>query len=50
MVGPVMKVAYQTRPSRKSPTATTALSGDTAMPFGNEPLSITLRRMPSLEY
>ena len=50
IVGPVMKVLYQTRPSLKSPTASTLLSGDTAMPFGNEPLSITLRRIPSREY
>ena len=26
------------------------LSGDTAIPFGNRPLSITLRSMPSREY
>jgi membrane protein len=32
-----MNGAYQTRPSRKSPTATTALSSDTAIPFGNDP-------------
>jgi hypothetical protein len=49
MVGPVTKGAYHMRPGRKSPTASTASSGDTAMPFGNIPLSITLRKTPSRE-
>ena len=50
MVGPFWKVLYHIRPPLKSPTASRVLSGDTAMPLGNNPLSITLRSMPSREY
>src|SRR5260370_14174710 len=50
IVGPFWKVLYQIRPPLKSPTASSVLSGDTAIPFGNMPLSITLRSMPSRDY
>src|SRR5215469_13596146 len=50
IVGPFWNVPYQIRPPLKSPTASRVLSGDTAMPFGNKPLSMILRSIPSREY
>jgi hypothetical protein len=50
MVGPFWNVLYHIRPPLKSPTASRVSSGDTAMPLGNNPLSITLRSIPSREY
>src|ERR1700730_14903441 len=50
IVGPFWKVLYQIRPPLKSRVLDIAFSGDTAIPLGNKPLSITLRSMPSREY
>jgi len=44
IVGPVVKAAYHMRPAAQSPIARVLLSGDTEIPFGNRPPSITLRK------